>query len=181
MGLSEHSYDTSATTAPDSWGTPDEILDPIYKHFGEIGLDPCAEPTPPRRVRARGYIHDPADGVLASWANQGLVFVNPPYSDCARWTWKAARDGDEVILLLPVRTSAKWWKQYVWPADVILFYSWRLKFVGVKYTAPFHSALVYWGARVELFLEAFPGHEALVHINDTTYGRRPADATASSR
>lgn len=172
MGVSEHTYDSSATAAPDNWGTPDEVLEPIYQHFGEIGLDPCAEPTLPRRVKARGYIHDPEDGVEASWLDQGLVFVNPPYSDCARWTWKAARDGDEVIVLLPVRTSAKWWRRSVWPADVILFYGKRLKFVGAKYTAPFHSALIYWGSRPELFLTAFPDHEAFVRVDDETYRRR---------
>jgi hypothetical protein len=176
MGLPENIYDTSATGAPDEWGTPAEILDPIYKHFGRIGLDPCGNQS--RLLQADRTVLLPDDGILADWNERGLVFVNPPYSNCARWMWKATQSpaeggGDEIVALLPVRTSAGWWKQYIWPADVILFYGKRVKYHGAKYTAPFHSALVYWGDRTDLFLQAFPGHEALVYVDEDTYRRRP--------
>ena len=179
MAFSEHAYEPR----PDSntWGTPDEVLNPIYEHFGDIGLDPCGSydrrlcalhtvvpydgPGVPQTEwahlramdgnRPGGYM---GDGLAYSWDNYGLVFVNPPFNNAGKWAEKAAKEGDEVILLLPVRTGSKWWQTFVAPADVILFWRGRLTFVGAKDIAPFHCALIYWGERPELFLKAFPGH-----------------------
>lgn len=172
MGKQEHEY-----TGNDTWGTPPEVLEPIYEHLGPIGLDPFGHPN--ALVKARRYfmlqqyqaqladtfvgrnqcVFNDEDSLLdLRWDGYGLVFANGPFSDVAPWAWKGAREGDEVILLVPVRTGSDWWQSNIAPADVILFWKGRLKFVGATDSAPFHCALVYWGERREKFLQAFPGH-----------------------
>jgi len=157
MGWNENQYNASS----DTWGTPPAVLEPIYEHFGEIGLDPCAAGLEPEPVKAELYYgprHARRDGLIYPWDSHELVYVNPPFSYVAPWVEKAAKEGDEVILLVPCRTGSVWWQTWVAPADVILFWNGRLTFVGAKHTAPFHCALIYWGTRPELFLKAFPGH-----------------------
>ena len=157
MTWSEHQYDPA--TIKDSWGTPDNVLDAIHQHFGVIGLDPCANKQRPLRVNHQyGPGHARQDGLNFPWDGHGLVYVNPPYFDLAPWAHKAATEGDEVIMLLPARTGAKWFQKYCAPADVVLFWQGRLKFHGAKDIAPFASILIYWGPRPDLFLTAFPGH-----------------------
>lgn len=169
MGRNENEFSEN-----DGWGSPSEVLDPIYEHFGEIGLDPFGDPN--AIVKANHYFFHPhhqgvlptglnpkagitvGDGFTLSWGGYGLVFANGPWSDCAPWVYKAATEGDEVICLVPARTGANWFQHYVAPADVVLFWKGRLKFVGAKHHAPFHCVLNYWGERPELFLKAFPGH-----------------------
>ncbi len=180
MGKSEHELSEN-----DSWCTPAEVLDPIYEHFGGIGLDPFGDPS--GIVCAANYftVHDADAGyayasraaceqgvvvnceiddggsLMRSWANRGLVFANGPFSICKDWVPKAyqeAQAGVELILLLPVRTGSNYWQSYVSRADAIIFWKGRLKFLGAKYIAPFHCALIYYGPRVETFAAAYPGH-----------------------
>lgn len=173
MGKSEHKL-----TENDSWCTPPEVLDPIYEHFGGIGLDPFADPG--GVVEAKTYItlHGEAmaervtdlgcaghiihgNALDHNWQNRGLVFGNGPFSICKEWVPKAYREaqaGAEVILLLPVRTGALYWQDFVSRADAIIFWRGRMKFIGAKHPAPFHCALVYWGKRVETFAQAYPDH-----------------------
>ena len=167
MGKNENEH-----SGNDTWGTPPEVLEPIYEHLGPIGLDPFGHPDAPVKAehyfmldkyrsaaRGGGLVFGDEDSLLSiDWDNHGLVFANGPFSDVAPWAYKGATQGDEVVLLVPVRTGANWWQRHIAPADVILFWKGRLKFVGAKDQAPFHCALVYWGARPEKFLEAFPGH-----------------------
>lgn len=166
MAWNENKFDPA--TIKDTWGTPEAVLDPIYKHFGQIGLDPCANPE--RFLDAKLHCVEVlpgdtpegaavnADGLTTHWDGHGLVYINPPYFDIAPWAHKAATEGDEVISLLPARTGSKWFQRWIVPADVLLFWKGRIKFHGATHIAPFHMTLSYWGPRPELFLEAFPGH-----------------------
>ena len=173
MGKNENEH-----AGNDNWGTPAAVLEPIYEHLGPIGLDPFGHPESPvtadRYFMLNKYLGDSwfvgqthygklgigdEDELLAkNWDGHGLVFANGPFSDVAPWAYKGATQGDEVILLVPVRTGSNWWQRHIAPADVVLFWKGRLKFVGAKDQAPFHCALIYWGERREKFLEAFPGH-----------------------
>jgi phage N-6-adenine-methyltransferase len=59
------------------WLTPDDALDPV-RAYAPIGLDPCTEAHNP--VGAKTFFTEEDDGLAQSWQDQGLVFVNPPYS-----------------------------------------------------------------------------------------------------
>ncbi len=168
--------------ASDEWCTQAEVLDPIYEHFGPIGLDPFGHPS--SLVKAERYVmlpkyrgarndHNPpwrkgllifGDGLENSWDGQGLVFANGPFSklrsdrEYKSWAQKGAREGDEAILLVPVRTGSDWWQHFISPADVILFWRGRMHFHGAPHSATFHTALVYWGDRPQLMAKAFGEH-----------------------
>ena len=62
-----------------------------------------------------------------------------------------------IIALVPARPDPKWFA-FCWDtAQAICFWRGRLKFVGAPSSAPFPSALVYWGPRAGNFYEAFKG------------------------
>lgn len=166
--------------ASDEWCTQVEVLDPIYEHFGPIGLDPFGHPD--SKVVADTTIMLPkysdaarkgvifGDGLEFSWDDLGLVFANGPFSklrtdrDYTSWAEKGAKEGDEAILLVPARTGSDWWQRFIAPADVILFWRGRMHFHGAPHSATFHTALVYWGNRPELMAKAYgPRHWRVEH------------------
>lgn len=71
--------------------TPDEVLKPLTKLFGEM-YDPC-----PRN-------HEGFDGLAISWGGRNC-FVNPPYSNIWEWSSKSVRESIEkgafVAFLIP--------------------------------------------------------------------------------
>jgi hypothetical protein len=157
--------------------TPPEIAD-AFDVFGGVGLDPCSNPYSLVPARTRVFHEDAAwpavalpgvifgDGLTIDWNGHGLVFVNHPYSASPPWLAKAAREGDEVIVLTMSMTADKWWHDYIFSvATDLLFWKGRLRYYkainGVvrptKNTARFSSALVYYGDRPELFREVFDG------------------------
>lgn len=58
------------------------------------------------------------DGLSGAW--YGAVWCNPPYSDIRPWVEKAWREtglgtAATVVMLLPARTDAPWWRELVEP------------------------------------------------------------------
>lgn len=148
-----------ATAKKVEWTTPEHVLSLVYTFFdGPPDLDPCGHPE--SKVGAKREIMPPDDGLQAEWT--GKVFVNPPYDNLAPWCDMASSarhyDGSEVLLLIPSRTDTVAWQDYVSDADAILFWGGRLKFGDSKTSAPFPSALVYFGDRVDEFWDVFCEH-----------------------
>jgi site-specific DNA-methyltransferase (adenine-specific) len=152
----------ATTDETQHWCTPDNVLECVRK-IAEIELDPCSNAN--SLVRARVSIELPNDGLAADWiahSRGGLVYVNPPYGRAIpRWTSKCAIEstsGVEIVALLPARTDTKWFQKDVfWSARAVCFWAGRIKFVGSApgASAPFPSALVYYGARPAAFVYAF--------------------------
>ena len=115
-------------------------------------------------------------GLVEDWGGQGLVYCNPPYGRAIpAWASKMAAEGGtgtEIVSLLPARTDTQWWHAYVATAQVVAFWRGRLRFVDpqagqpaavwsqaagrmVGASAPFPSAIAYWGPRVTAFRNAF--------------------------
>lgn len=147
-------------TINDTWGTPKYLLEAIVSTLGPIGLDPCSHPDAivpckqavmlPEYPRASPCAERTrrGDGLLFPWDGHGLVYVNPPYSKLGEWCEKATREGDEVVLLVPVRTGNVFWTKSAAFADVEVRLP-RVTFHRSETHAPFHSWLLYYGARVE--------------------------------
>lgn len=124
------------------WRTPDDLYAALHAEFG-FTLDPCQ----PYRF----------DGLTCSWAGE-RVYCNPPYrrGQIDRWLARA-READLAVYLLPSRTGAAWWHEYVWRdnkplAEEIRFVRGRLKFGGSKINAPEWSVILVYrraGAREE--------------------------------
>lgn len=164
MGKSEHTFSTN-----DAICTPAQIYEPIVEALGPIGLDPFGHPA--SKVPAKMTIMleqyallkstDPRGGSILwgsaydyDWCGRGLVFCNGPYSDVAPWAHQmwSERGGDEVVGLLPVRTSSDWWQRWTTESDVVLFLNARVHFDNYPHQAPFHSALSYVGPRGDHFV-----------------------------
>lgn len=110
-------------TKNDHWCTPPELLARV-RAVGPIALDPCGNdhdvveasvcilPAPAvdgdTRRNATAMF---CDGLAVDWSglgDDGVVFVNPPYSDPRPWVEKAVAEADRAVLLLPGATDARW-------------------------------------------------------------------------
>jgi len=97
------------------WCTPEVVLQRVRHVADPIGLDPCWNPDAITAPVEAYTVAD--DGLALPWQGNGLVFVNPPYSRKHKidaWIAKAPT-ADQAIMLLPARTSERWFKP-VWKA-----------------------------------------------------------------
>lgn len=149
----------------DEWCTPPIVWEAVLDfarlagHRG-VALDPCAG-GPGAVVTAATMIRVPQDGLLEDWvglADDGLIYVNPPYSAPAKWIAKCEEAGQQtdVIALVPNSAETEWWR---WP-NAICFWRGRLSFLHpddgkADFTAGKGSALLYWGDKAGLFEHAF--------------------------
>jgi hypothetical protein len=111
----------SATSKTDEWLTPPSIT----TELGPFDLDPCSPINRPWPTAAKHYtIED--NGYAKPW--EGRVWLNPPYSEAARWMNRLAHHGHGTALIF-ARTETAAWHDYVWPhASGILFLRGRLNF-----------------------------------------------------
>ena len=128
-------------SAKTEWGTPRWLFDAIAERYGPFDLDVCALP---ENAKAEAYFTPEQNGLLPPW--RGRVWMNPPYGrGIGAWVSKARQEaarGAHVVCLLPVRTSAKWWRLNVPAATVVEFLPFRVPFDGSETGAPFDSAIV---------------------------------------
>lgn len=169
----------SVSTAKD-WCTPPSIVQSVKDVFrGQVDLDPCSNEW--SLVGAeREFCLPESDGLRREW-DAPTIYVNPPYgSDTQRGTrivdWfvkiaEAARNGSEVIALVPVATNTRHWKEFVYPvASAICFLAQpRLRFYvgGVEDPkgAPMSCAVIYFGNHWEKFAEVFREHGAVIPLS----------------
>ena len=148
----------TATTGnrTDCWNTPQHVLADVYDFFPNLELDPCCNDKGVPNVIAQRYYDDSDDGLSEPW-NADTVFMNHPYSNSKEWIPYAVQQhelhNNEMLLLIKLDVSTKWWRsvaKYPW-----LAYNKRLKFGNGKGAAPFQSAMIYLGHRVEQFHNVF--------------------------
>lgn len=94
----------------DDWATPQWLLALLFP--GGEYYDPCP-------INGSG-------GLDAWWPNGKPVYINPPFSNPLPWVRRAAAHDGQVVLLLPVDSTTKWWT-YADGFEVILIGS-RLHF-----------------------------------------------------
>lgn len=120
--------------------TPQDFFDSISNEFGVFDVDVCATSV---NAKCRKYYTKEDDGLSKRW--DGLVWMNPPYGrEIAKWMEKAyieSQNGATVVCLVPARTDTAWWHDYAVKGE-IRFIRGRLKFGGLKNSAPFPSAVV---------------------------------------
>jgi phage N-6-adenine-methyltransferase len=148
----------TATTGnrTDCWNTPQHVLADVYDFFPNLELDPCCNDKAVSNVIAQRYYDESDDGLSEPW-NADTVFMNHPYSNSKEWIPYAVQQhelhNNEMLLLIKLDVSTKWWRsvaKYPW-----LAYNKRLKFGNGKGAAPFQSAMIYLGHRVEQFHNVF--------------------------
>lgn len=151
------------------WNTPPKYVDAVVEVLGEVDLDPCSNEHSLLDAKTKYIL--PNDGLSLTW-DFPRVFVNPPYGrDSERktsildWVKKAVeahkKYGSEVILLIPVATNTKHFKDYIFvDSKAICFLAdTRLKFYtnGEEYSkgAPMACCVVYLGDNQNKFEEVF--------------------------
>lgn len=121
--------------------TPPWLCELLVKQWGCIALDPCSPETP--NVGALCYYTH--SGLDADWLDG--TYCNPPYGDLKLWLAKAceeAKQGHRLALLVPARTSRKWYRKALdgrWVVELD-----PLKFVGFDagFPAPLHLICFNW-------------------------------------
>jgi len=113
----------------DEWNTPTSIYNQLDEEF-HFDFDPCPS-------------NSSFDGLTVAWGKSN--FVNPPYSQLAKWLKKGYEEwqqGRTVVFLIPSRTDTKAWHEYCMKANEIRFIKGRLKFGNATNSAPFPSAVI---------------------------------------
>jgi hypothetical protein len=106
----------------DEWLTPPDLIDAL----GPFDLDPCAHPQQFYRTASR-MISPPNDGLAAAW--DGLVWLNPPFSQMRKWLPKLVASGNGIALAAARTEVERWFWPYIWEAaDAVLFLRGRLYF-----------------------------------------------------
>lgn len=112
--------------ATNEWYTPPHIFRALACAFDLDVASPGRPVTP--WIPAHRFID--ADSLAEEW--QGFIWMNPPFgprNGIVPWLAKFFEHGNG-IALTPDRTSAPWWQQFAPRADLILFVSPKIKFVG---------------------------------------------------
>lgn len=154
----------------DEWNTPDIILDAIREIEGTIGLDPCSNSQSKVNAKESFSLFNGQDGLKESWQHKSCTFVNPPHSKIKIWCKKIYDEFQEdrqfngmlrqesknsFYLLIPARTDTMYFHEYCFRGSAICFIRGRLRFSNSKNSAPFPSAVVYYGNKVEEFERVF--------------------------
>jgi hypothetical protein len=153
----------------DHFCTPPEAADPLHRFFGgEVGCDPCSNPTSIIRARVAytiGGLHLPW-GVKLAPKKQRTAYSNPPYSVTAPWIGCGLRQIDvgnvaELLYLVMAVPSNAWWrKACAYRINPRIIITKRLAFIDPKIPpalpgakpvrregARFETALIYYGTR----------------------------------
>jgi hypothetical protein len=152
-----------ARAGREDWRTPPEVIALLISLWGRRpDLDPCCPRDPAHGFASGGYggpAGTPGDGLAAAWAKEArTAYVNPPFGELAAWAEKCAAEaqaGAEIVLLLPARTDTRYWHTSIAMAQAVCFWRGRMRFVGAPASAPFPTALVYWGSRAADFRRVF--------------------------
>ena len=113
----------------DTWLTPRYIL----LQLGVFDLDPCAALVNPHWVCQRSFTVE-QDGLSQPWV--GRVFMNPPFSQSARWLTRHAEYG-RGISLVAASVESKVWREAVWKKAEAVF-CFTVERASVIRTAPAH-------------------------------------------
>jgi phage N-6-adenine-methyltransferase len=143
----------------DCWNTPSSVVSDVIAFFdGSLDLDPCSNDIENPNVPAKKVYTESMNGLSHDWIADS-VFMNHPYSNSKEWVPYAVKQYEEMILLIKLDVSTKWWNSvssYPWIAV-----NRRLKFGSGKGAAPFQSAIIYLGNRIERFNTIFGGYGTL--------------------
>lgn len=163
---------SAKTGGRDDWRTPPEVLRAV-KSGWPIYLDPCASSDPADHF-ASVNVTEAEDGITADWwgayeravavhgTTGGVIFVNWPYSQSAKWVhlldlWASCKPGLPIIGLCAARPGARWYRTAKSRADAVAEWRGRIKFVGAKHSAPFPSALLAYNLSWRRFAAALEG------------------------
>ena len=131
----------------DDWATPQPLFNKLDAEF-HFTLDVCALP---ENAKCRRYYSPTQDGLAQSWEGE-TCWMNPPFGKAIEGWLRKASELDHgfarrsvVVALVPTRTNAPWWHDYVMRAAEIRFIRKKVSFVGDKQGVAFtgHAIVVF--------------------------------------
>ena len=114
--------------ASDEWFTPSRVFQALGCEFDIDVASPGQRITP--WIPARRFLT--SNSLSTSWT--GFIWMNAPFGErngLVPWLAKFFAHGNG-IALVPDRTSAPWWQQFVPRADLVLFTRGKLKFIDAN-------------------------------------------------
>ena len=145
--------------------TPSWVWQLAQDCLGEIDLDPTAAPDP-KFWRATKNITEEMDCFIESWGKPQTVWMNPPYSNAAKFLNLFAAEQSRcyfrgITLTLPGVLHNKGTSQILKCAleDGALtgacFTTGRIQFLNTGNSNDRDSLFLYWGPRIDLFRDVF--------------------------
>ena len=111
--------------------TPTALYDDIRRIFG-FDFDPAPLVRPP------GF-----DGLVRTTQWGKCNFVNPPFSNISAWVQRGLLSKSPCVFLIPARTNAKYWSDFIWPnAQMLYFFEQRIAFEGYKKSEQFPTPML---------------------------------------
>lgn len=142
--------------------TPPVILEAVYRMWPRIALDPAGAP---ESLLTKGEWAadkwacpdedcgaDYTDGLNIDWPQH--TYCNPEYVNLKAWLAHACKF-DEVLLLGPVRTQRRWWRECILGYGRAICWLNSVQFVGFDAVFPAPLCMAYWGDQPDPFLDAF--------------------------
>ena len=127
------------------WETPQAFFDRLnWKYHFTLDAAATAE-----NAKCQKFFTKEDDGISRNWGGGEIVWCNPPYGrEIGKWVKKGYEESKAVVvvMLLPARTDTAWYHDYCTKGR-ITFVRGRLKFGGVKNSAPFPSMIVEFDRR----------------------------------
>jgi phage N-6-adenine-methyltransferase len=137
-------YETGSSMSESVWSTPQKLFDKLDAEFG-FTLDVCATRD---NHKCPAYFSPDKNGLNQPW-HSATCWMNPPYGyGISAWmkkAWDSSLLGATVVALIPNRSNAPWWHDYVMHAHEIRFVRKKVPFVGTKKGVPF------WGSCIVVF------------------------------
>ena len=93
----------------DNYSTPDPLFAQFNIEF-QFNLDACASDW---NHKCNNYFTEQDDALTKDW--EGVVWMNPPYSNCGTWIKKAYEEcqkGSTIVCLIPARVETNWFHDY---------------------------------------------------------------------
>jgi hypothetical protein len=165
---------------PDDWATPNTKDQPIVALVqqalgGQIWLDPCSGSLNNIPCAVRYYKHE--NGLLESNTWSKTIFINPPFSDPLPWLKRgcfefARGNVSAAVMLLKAGTlsnvgTGELINKY---ASAICHWRGRVEFLNEQGNpvkgSDFDCIFVYFGARFDLFRQAFGGRGTITTIEN---------------
>lgn len=117
--------------------TPKDLFKDLNDEF-KFNFDPC-----PLGQGELMKQYPALDGLKIDWGT--CNFVNPPYDDIESWILKGIQQcqkGNKSVFLIPVRTHALYWWNYIWPYATEVRFLNHFKFPGYKQKSPYGVAVL---------------------------------------
>lgn len=180
----------SRSTGNDQWFSRDVVTKPATTVLGVIDLDPCSCEEANQIVGAADYFTIEDNGLNKQW--RGSVYLNPPYSEAAKWTEKLAAhytagDVTAAVVLLNNATDTHWYQALRPLASAVCFPEGRNLFWHPdKVSRPVQGQVVlYLGSHPGLFRREFEalgvieGAEDAIDLDEPEPWPKPSPPSSS--